>query len=270
VMILALMLALLAVSTPTVACAQTRLFFADFESGTLASLFTLNVSAANSISTTQSHSPTHSVLYNPSGRDTSGALATYVSATDRFYFSFWWFLSPNFTNQTAGGQHGFRFGVPTGPGDEFGVLQLDTVIQAGATGPAFSIDILGTSGAEAGLDSLSRYHNLFDIPRGRWFRFEMLVVMNNPGGVNNGTLTVWLDGVRVFNSTTVLYRESTSSLWQTLVLNSNYDTATAGDYWYQDDVQVWTGCPTTGASCSSSGATLTGAPPTAPAISNLH
>lgn len=219
--------------------AATQLLAYDFESGTLSSVFTLNVpTASNTISSAQVHAGTRALFYNPSAGSTSGSLAAPITPSTTVYAKWWWWVPSTIVG--GSGRHGFR--VTRRVGDQFTPhWEVDSVI---GTGGGFGIDVLFH---DDGVDSGTIYHNLFNLPTNQWFLFELLYTLNTPGTAN-GVMTFWVNGTQRFTASKVLYRASGSSMsgFDTFLLTTNFDGAGAGSYWYMDDVQVWDSVPTGG------------------------
>ncbi len=218
------------------ASAATQLFGYDFESGTLASKFTLSVpTGSNVIQSLVVHSGTKALLYQPSVGSTSGGLAASITPLTTVYATWWWWVPSTIIG--GSGRHGFR--ITKRIGDQFTPhWELDTVMGSGG---GFGIDILFHDDS---VDSGTTYHNLFNLPTNQWFKFAILSTLNTPGS-SNGVLKLWINDVQRFTATNVLYRSAGSAMdgFDTFLLTTNFDLAGAESYWYMDDVEVWDGFP---------------------------
>jgi len=218
------------------ASAATQLFGYDFESGTLASKFTLSVpTGSNVIQSLVVHSGTKALLYQPVFGDTSGNLAAAITPSTTVYATWWWWVPSTIVG--ASGRHGFRITKRAG-NSTVGNYQVDTIMDSGG---GFSLDILFSGD---GVDSGSTYHRLFNLPTNQWFKFEIRCTLNTPG-IANGVLTLWINNVQRFTATNVLYRSAATGMngFDTFLLTTNFDGAGAESYWYMDDVEVWDGFP---------------------------
>jgi len=219
------------------ASAATKIFGYDFETGTLENNFNLYPGGGQvSISTAKAHSGTHSMFYNPTGGgDSTNPPALNLPNMQSVYATWWWWI-PSTLGYSGAGWHTFRFSKRSG-NDFNGGGQLDTGFGS-SSGQSFDIDVL-TPGA----DSLGKYHSLFNSPTNQWFKFEILSILNT-GGLNNGTLKIWINGAIVANFTNVFYRPNGSSfVYDTFRAVTNLYGATSASYWYIDDLEIWDGIP---------------------------
>jgi hypothetical protein len=222
------------------ACAATQLFGTDFESATLASKFGLNVPTTNTIQSSVVHAGTKALFYNPSSGSNSGGLAASIPVGTTVYAKWWWWVPS--TIVSGAGRHGWRFGLRQA--DNFlAHAQVDTVMGSGG---GFGVDIFQS---DDGIDSGTRFHNLFTLPTNQWFQFEVLCTLNTRG-TSNGVMTFWINGVQRFTASNVLFRGPSSAMngYDTFLLTTNFDGAGSESYWYMDDVQVWDGLQQTGGS----------------------
>lgn len=86
-------------------------------------------------------------------------------------------------------------------------------------------------------------------PDSQWHRTEVYLKLNTVGQTN-GIFKYWVDGAIVFQVLAAEMR-GTNTFYTNLSIRSNFSGGANYNYW--DDVQVWDGCPTTGAACSGSG-----------------
>ncbi len=264
----ALIVAGIAVLSTGAAWSQTQILSDNFEGATPLDTnwdHLLGNCNAVTVTTAQSHSPGHSLLYTPNGGDTTGDCNHTVPSLHKFYLSMWFWVSPTINPCYAPGHHTFRFftSVPTG-GNTY--RQFDTNINSGtgsscATGPVvLNLDPL-FGGYEPG-SGTDAYLHAAELQRGAWTRVEVLFDEGTPGGAN-GSLMVWYTdsaGVHAWpthggvpdTGQSYVGSSGPDSPMTTFKVVTNFDLAAPGDYWYVDDVQVWDGCPSTGASCSGS------------------
>lgn len=140
----------------------------------------------------------------PSGRGPINTWLTLRSRPTRLYGSFWLKLSSNWYGNDAGVNKVFFIWVHGNPSVFFNVggagmnpLQAQFRLQNVPVGPYNLMPNLGRSGA---------------IVRGRWHRIEF-VLLSNTGGLPNGEVHWWLDGVKIGAHKGLTFASSTQSNW---------------------------------------------------------
>jgi len=225
--LLAAIVLVLALVFPT--WAATQLFSDGFESGNTSAW----TECSQSVQTAQKHSGTYAMQYNGTSeflciKNISGSLMTEV------YVSFW----NRWPSVTSGGwNHMWRLRPAGGSSPE-----LDCEWNR-ANGSFFQCPFLGFGvgyNVTGGDPYASHYGS------GQWFRTEMHVIWNTPGQAN-GTFRYWVNGVAWKDLTSQNMRSSGNV--SAIYAISNFD-ASSNVTAYLDDVEVWNGCPPSGATCS--------------------
>ena len=248
------------------AAAPTQLFSDDFESGNLGK-WTSCFAGANSVTTEKTHSGSYSLKSNLQVFGPCEIQPSPQPTQTRIYISFW----VNWGNTYGCYNHWWRLFTPDGS-------QLDfernfSPCKGGAT-PTFNVAFLFnfTSGNAPTWGILDPFWNNSD---NAWHQIEMLIHLNTPG-LADGLVKVWIDRILVLDSNSgagiragnpKMPRDTNTTGFTKLVIVSNFDVigqfdcnTTGGvqpctdpslDYFmYIDDVEWWTDCPVSGASCS--------------------
>ena len=221
--------------------AADPIFSDNFESGIL--LQSLGgqwqeASPAHSIVTSPVHTGTNALKYDTT-LTTSPGIYRLIPLTTQLYAEWYWFF-PTGTDfgPAAGGHHTFR--ISHAIGDQLLARQLDSGIHSNGN---VSYEIFWPVA-----NSVSHIRVIDSYPQGSWFRFEILFRLNTVGQAN-GSLQVWINSVLAFESLNTQYRFDSTEI-NTFLLTTNWDGPHMSPVWYFDDVNVWNGCPDTGASCS--------------------
>jgi hypothetical protein len=287
---LKVLLAGLMLSSAGLAHGSTLLFSEDFEGSdpmhTNWDAGKGNCNAADT-STAGSHSGSHSLYYDPnnpswyctgSGQpngcctgvgtgtcDTTGNCNHYFSSTiNDFYLSFWMYPNANFNAcEPNAGDHLWRM---------YGAnVDFDNVTHfwSSGCGPDTTLYLEPEPIFDGGSDTT--YWDALPVLRGQWNRVEIL--FKQGVGTSGSYLMGWVtnsNGTHPWNTnggnpvTNYNFNGGTVKPFDHFAVVTNYDHHDTTTNWFTDDIQIWDGCPPTGAACST-GTDRT--PPAAP--SNL-
>jgi len=227
--LLALVLVFAGVLLSRPALSATPLFADGFESGTSSAWSECD----NTIVASPVHSGTFGMRYN--GQNQYLCIRSGVSGVGTtVYISFW----NRWPTVTSGGwNHMWRLWTSGG-------AQMDCEWNR-ANGSSFQCAFLsfGNDFAITGGDPYTPHYG-----SGQWFRTELLITLNTPRQ-SNGTFKYWVNGVVWKNLTGQNLRGNSSAVFNEIYAISNFD-ASSPVLAYLDDVEWWTGCPPSGASCS--------------------
>ena len=182
--------------------------------------------------------------------DTSGNCNHYFPAMNDFYLSYWVYPNANFNvcAKTTAGLHMWRMYGP--------VIDFDNLTHFYGSG-CTSSSALVLESEPIFSTSDTTYYSALPLTRGQWNRVEVLF---RQGLGNTGSyLMEWVTdgtGTHPWNVnggqpvTNVNYNGGTAQPFDHFSVVTNYDQHDSTTNWYTDDVEIWTGCPPTGAACS--------------------
>ena len=222
--------------------AATPIFSDGFESGILLQSQGGQwqfAAPANSIVTSPVHAGTRALKFDPT-LDTDSGIYRIIPSTTQLYAEWYWLFptGTDFGPAAAAGHHTFR--ISHAILDNLLARQLDSGIHSNGN---VTYEIFWPVA-----NSVSHIRVIDSYPQGSWFRFEILFKLNTVGQAN-GSLQVWINNVIAFESLNTQYRFDSTEI-NTFLLTTNWDAPHGSPVWYFDDVNVWNGCPDTGASCS--------------------
>lgn len=235
--------------------AQTLVFSDDFESGNL-SKWAYCGTNGNSVTSTKSHRGTRSLKSNLE-EFAPCHTPSFPGKGRKTYISFW----VNWGTVYSCYNHWWRLWT-----SDSSQLDFHTSFTPCRSAPANLIIPFLFKGYEIAFSVPNPFWNAAD---DKWHRLEMLIYLNAPGA-QDGMFKLWIDGqLRADSATTPpwsgnpkILRGSNTTDFQRFDIISNFDVETYnqlnGTHWaYIDDVEWWTDCPASGASCSPSTTTTT-------------
>lgn len=237
--LLLLIVSLFVFLNPFNVMAATKLFFDDFESGTLSKWATTTSGVTNSTDYAHGGTRTSKVDYGVGALQANVADLGVSAPTDEFYMVYWIRIGDAYRNPYLGFKwtrlkHGNVDGIQT----EF-YLNSETW---DSTGHSYQT---GTGGLDYPNTGYS-WNDSFD--DGTWHKVEVFGKYNT-GGLANGTCRIWFDGVQRLNDTTYTWRNGdyASDIFSLFYIPSNAGDGShfvaTGDIVYIDDVEIWDGMP---------------------------